>query len=71
MSVLVLWYCITLHVSAPKAIIRRYNLTNIFKLFNCTPYMVSYNLNVNYKMYLVSYSVYVFSHVSEISLSHI
>jgi hypothetical protein len=44
---LALWYYIALHVSAPKAIIRRYNLTNIFKLLNCAlyEYMVSQNLN--------------------------
>jgi hypothetical protein len=45
MSVLVLRYYIALRVSAPKSIIRRYNLTNIFKLLSCAPYMVSYNLN--------------------------
>jgi hypothetical protein len=41
----VLSYYITLYVLTPKAIIRQYNLTNIFKLLNCALYMVSYNLN--------------------------
>jgi hypothetical protein len=60
-----------LRVSAPKAIIRRYNLTHTFKLLNCAPYVVPYNLNAYYYMYLASYSVNIFSLVSEISLSHI
>jgi hypothetical protein len=45
MSLLVLWYYTELHISAPKAIIRPYNLSNIFKLLNFALYMVSYNLN--------------------------
>jgi hypothetical protein len=64
MSLLVLWYYIALHVSAPKAIIGRYNLTNIFKLLSCALYLVSYNLNAYYYIYLVSYSVHIFCYVS-------
>jgi hypothetical protein len=70
MSLLVLWYNTVLHVSGPKAIIRWNNLTNIFTLLNCALYTVSYNLNAYYYMYLVYYSVNIFSHVSEISLNH-
>jgi hypothetical protein len=56
-SFFTLWYYIVLHVLAPKDFIRRYNLTNIFKLVNCGLYRVSYNLNAYYYIYLVSNSV--------------
>jgi hypothetical protein len=64
-------YYIALHVSAPKAIIRQYNLTNIFQLSNCALYMVSYNLNTYYYMHLVSYAVNIFDSVSELVKSYI
>jgi hypothetical protein len=48
MTLLVLRYYITLHISAPEAIMRWYNLTNILKLLNGALYMVSYNLNTYY-----------------------
>jgi hypothetical protein len=64
-------FCIALNVSTPEAIIRRYHLTNTFNLLNCALHIVSYNLNAYYYMYLVSYSVNIFNHVSEISLGHI
>jgi hypothetical protein len=57
MRLLVVWYYIALHVSAPEAIIRWYNLTNIFQLLICALYMVSYNLTAYYYIYLVSYSI--------------
>jgi hypothetical protein len=60
MSLLVLWYYITLHVSAPRAIIRQYNLTNIFKLFNCLLCMafklLNWALYMGFK--LLNYSIY-------------
>jgi hypothetical protein len=71
MSLLVLQYYNALHVSAPKAILRRYDLTNILKLFNYALYMVPHNLNTYYHMCLVSYLVNIFNHISKVILSHI
>jgi hypothetical protein len=41
---IVLYYDIALYVSAPKAIIRRYNLTNIFLNYGTAPY-IKYKTN--------------------------